>query len=137
MIEYKSAIRSIPYSNPQVYAMLSDLSNLKKKEGFMAGRGVTILVCDADSCSIHVDAAGQLDFSVLEREPCSTIKLHAIKMGIPVVMTIALKPTADNETSLQLMASLGLDPFMASMVAAPFKDALNKLAEGLASLSYE
>jgi hypothetical protein len=137
MTEYKSAIRVIPYSNAQVYAMLADLSNLKKMEGFLAGRGVTSLVCDADTCSMNVDAAGKLDFSVIEREPCSTIKLQAIKAGVPVVMTIALKPTADNETNLQLTASLGLDPFMASMVAAPFKDALNKLAEGLASISYE
>ena len=137
MTEYKSAARAIPYANTQVYAMLADLSNLKKVEGILTERGVKNLVCDVDSCSMTLDAAGTLDFSVVEREPDSRIKLQATKAGIPIVMTIELTPVAPKETSMQLSASIGMDSFMASMVAGPLKEVLNKTSEALASLSYE
>ena len=136
MTEYKSATHSVPYGDSQVYALLSDLSNLKKMENVLAGRGISNLVCDTDSCSITVDRAGTLEFTVVERKPCSTIKLASSKMGIPIIMTIGLTPVAPAETNLEITASVDVNPFMASMVESPLKDILNKTVEALASLSY-
>ncbi|MDR2496122.1 MAG: SRPBCC family protein [Tannerellaceae bacterium] len=137
MTKYKSAVRTIPYGDTKVYAMLSDLSNLNKVKDFLAGQGITNLVCDADSCSMTLSTAGTLEFSVVERTPCSSIKMKTSKAGLPVMMTIGLEPVAPNETTMQITASLDINPFMASMLAAPLKEILERAAEALASLSYE
>ncbi|MDR2533833.1 MAG: SRPBCC family protein [Tannerellaceae bacterium] len=136
MADYKSEIKAIPYADSQVYAILSDLSNLEKIKGSLDGRGAGNLVCSPDSCSIAIDTVGTLEFTVVERQPYSIIKLASSKMGIPIIMTVELTPVSTGETNLQITASINVNPFMASMVESPLKEALNKTAEAVASISY-
>lgn len=137
MAEFVSEIKSIPYSDMDVYTVLSDLKNLEYAKDRIPQDKVKEFTFDTDFCSIAVDPIGRIKFVVVNREPNSVIKFEAEQVPFGVTIWIQLESASDSETKMKLTINADLNPFIKPMVAGPLQQGLDKIADVLAVLPYD
>lgn len=136
MAEFVSEIKTIPYVDAEVYAVLSDLNNLELAKERIPQDKVKDFSFDTDSCTVSVDPVGKIKFVVVEREPNKTIKFQVEQLPFGVNMWIQLKASGDTETKLKMTIKAELNAFIAPMVSKPLQAGLDKVAELLSKLPY-
>lgn len=136
MAEFVSEIKTIPYSDTDVYAVLSDLNNLELAKDKIPQDKVKDFSFDTDSCTVSVDPVGKIKFVVIERELNKTIKFQAEQLPFGVNMWIQLVGSGDAETKLKMTVRAELNAFVAPMVSKPLQAGIDKVAELLAKLPY-
>lgn len=159
MTEYKSEVKKIYFPQGNVYAKLSDLSNLSVIQQNLdnpmlrdnilnqAGDKVTPeqldqiieklrgLQFDQDSVSGN-SPLGNITLRIIEREEPKTVKF-ALE-GAPVLanMWIQLLPAGDYECAMRLTVKADLNFFIKQMVGKKLQQGVDGLAQMLASLPY-
>lgn len=136
MTDFVSEVKSIPYNDDRIFAMLSDLSNLEKIKDRIPQDKITDFEFDSDSCSFSVAPVGNIQFRIVEREPNKLVKLTTTNSPVPVSLWIQLVQATENDTKMKLTARAELNPFIKSMVAKPLQDAIDKISTVLADLPY-
>lgn len=136
MAEFVSEIKTIPYSDADVYAVLSDLNNLELAKDKIPQDKVKDFSFDTDSCTVSVDPVGKIKFVVVEREPNKTIKFQAEQLPFGVNMWIQLVSSGETETKLKMTIRAELNAFVAPMVSKPLQAGIEKVAELLSKLPY-
>ena len=136
MTEFVSEIKTIPYNEDRVYAMLSDLSNLERVKDRIPQDKIKDFEFDSDSCSFAVDPVGKITFQIVEREPNKTIKFTTTNSPVPLFLWIQLKQVEEADTRLKITIRADLNPFIKPMVSKPVQDALDKISTVIASLPY-
>lgn len=136
MAEFVSEIKTIPYSDADVYAVLSDLNNLELAKDKIPQDKVKDFSFDTDSCTVSVDPVGKIKFVIIEREPNKTIKFQAEQLPFGVNMWIQLVSTGETETKLKMTIKAELNAFVAPMVSKPLQAGIDKVADLLAKLPY-
>ena len=136
MTEFVSDIKTIPYSDADVYRVLSDLNKLELLKDQLPVDTISDFMFDADSVSFRVDPIGNVKFVVVEREENKLVKLKSEAMPIDVFLWVQLVSANPEETKLRLTARAELNVFVKPMVEKPMKEAVNKIADTLAALSY-
>ena len=110
MTEFVSEIKTIPYNEDRVYAMLSDLSNLERVKDRIPQDKIKDFEFDSDSCSFAVDPVGKIRFEIVEREPNKTIKFTTTNSPVPLFLWIQLKQREENDTRLKMTIRADLYP---------------------------
>ncbi|MDR3250195.1 MAG: SRPBCC family protein [Tannerella sp.] len=137
MTDFTSEVKTIPYSDDKVFAMLSDMSNLERVKDRIPQDKIKDFSFDSDTCSFKVDPVGIVKFQIVEREPNRTIKLSAVNSPVPLLMWIQLKQAAENDTKMKMTVRAELNPLFKAMVSKPVQDAVDKISEIVAQLPYE
>lgn len=137
MADFVSEVKTIPYSDQDIFKVLSDLNNLELVKDRIPQDKIKEFSFDSDSCTISVDPIGNVRFVVIEREPNSTIKFEAEQIPFAVNLWVQLKASAENETKMKLTVRAELNPFIKPMVSKPLQQGLDKMAEVLAMLPYD
>lgn len=137
MAEFASDIKTIPYADTEIYAVLSDLNNLEYAKDKIPQDKIKDFTFDKDSCTVTVDPVGKVRFVVVEREENKTIKFQAEQVPFGVNMWIQLKPSAENETKMKITVRADLNPFLKPMVSKPLQAGIDKIAETLSLLPYK
>ena len=136
MTEYVSEIKQIPQNDEQIFALLSDLSNLERVKDRIPQDKIKDFEFDKDNCSFSVNPVGKITFQIVDREPFKTIKFQTTNSPVPLFLWIQLKQVADLDTRMRLTVRAELNSFLKPLVEKPLKDALEKIATVLASLPY-
>ena len=136
MTEYVSEIKQISQNDEQIFALLSDLSNLERVKDRIPQDKIKDFEFDKDSCSFSVNPVGKIVFQIVDREPFKTIKFQTTNSPVPLFLWIQLKQVADLDTRMRLTVRAELNSFLKPLVEKPLKDALEKIATVLASLPY-
>jgi hypothetical protein len=136
MTEFTSEVKTIPFPNEKVYAVLSDMSNLEKLKDQIPEDKITGFTFDSDSCSFSVNPVGPVRFSIIEREPPKTVKLIADQSPVEITLWIQLKETQENETKMKLTVRANLNFFLKPLLSKPLQDGINKVADALATIPY-
>ncbi|MCC8133736.1 MAG: SRPBCC family protein [Tannerellaceae bacterium] len=136
MTEFVSEVKQIPYNDDQIFAMLSDLSNLERVKDRIPQDKIKEFTFDSDSCSLAVDPVGTITFEIVEREPNKTIKFTTTNSPVPLHLWIQLKQVAELDTRMKLTVRADLNPFLKPMVSKPLQDAIDKISTILAGLPY-
>jgi carbon monoxide dehydrogenase subunit G len=137
MADFVSEVKTIPYSDKDIYTVLSDLNNLELVKDRIPQDKIKEFSFDSDSCTISVDPVGNVRFVIIEREPNSTIKFEAEQIPFAVNMWIQLKASGEAETKMKLTVRAELNPFIKPMVSKPLQQGLDKMAEVLATIPYD
>lgn len=138
MADFTSEIKTIPHCDADIFAVLSDMSNLElAKDRIPENDKIKDFTFDKDSCSMKVDPIGNVRFVIIEREPNSTIKFEAEQLPVGLNMWIQLKASSENETKMKLTVRADLNPFLKPMVSKPLQQGLDKVAEMLAAIPYD
>lgn len=136
MAEFISEIKTIPHSDADIFAVLSDLNHLELAKDRIPQDKVKDFSFDKDSCTVTVDPIGKVKFVIIEREPNATIKFEAEQVPIALNMWIQLKASGETETKMKLTIKADLNPFLKPMVSKPLQQGLDKVADILSTLPY-
>ncbi len=137
MTEYTSEVKTIPYNDERIYAVLSDLSNLERVRDRIPEDQIKNFSFDSDRCWFEINPVGKIEFQIVNREPFKTIKFETVNSPFPLFFWIQLKQTEENVTKMKMTIRTELNPFLKTMVSKPMQEALNKISEVIASLPYE
>ena len=137
MADFTSEIKTIPYADSLVYDILSDFSNLELVKDKIPINNGRELVFDKDSCSLSIDPIGKVKFTIVEREPTSTIKFQTEQLPFDVKLWNQLIASEGSETKMKLTIRAELNAFIKPMVSKPLQEALTKMADMLANLPYD
>ena len=137
MTEFVSEVKTISYSETDIFNMLSDLSNLENMKDKIPQEKISDFSFDKDSCSFSINPVGKIKFSIIEREPSKTIKFKADESPIDVTLWIQLKQVEENDTKMKLTIKAELNPFIKPMVSKPIQEGINKIADVLAAIPYK
>jgi Carbon monoxide dehydrogenase subunit G (CoxG). len=136
MTDFTSDVKTIPHNDDKIFAMLSDMSNLERVKDRIPQDKIKDFTFDTDTCSFTVDPVGSIQFQIIEREPCKTIKFTTTNSPVPLQMWIQLKQVPENDTKLKMTVRADLNPFIKPMVSKPLQDAVEKISEIVANLPY-
>lgn len=136
MNQFESSVKVIPYNNEQVYAKLSDLTNIEKVKDKLPQDKVKDLQFDADSMSFSVPPVGMLTLRIIEREPDKCIKFETVNSPLPFNLWIQLVPVTEAECKMKLTIRAELNPFIKGMIQKPLEEGLEKMAEMLSKIPY-
>lgn len=133
MTTYESDIKTISSNEEVVFAILSDLNNLKKlQEDAPLTDKVKDIQFDTDSCFFVVEGFGKMGFRIVEREPSQTIKLNSEKAPVQISISVYLKQIAENSTEMKLVLNAELPMMIKMMVDKKIKEGINMVADILA-----
>lgn len=136
MAEFTSEIKTIPYTDTDIFAVLSDLNHLELAKDRIPQDKIKDFSFDKDSCTVTVDPIGKVKFVIIDREPSKTIKFEAEQVPVALNMWIQLQSSGDTETKMKLTIKADLNPFLKPMVSKPLQQGLDKVADILSSLPY-
>ena len=141
MKRIESNVKQIPYSQESVYAKVSDLSNLRElidriPEDQKQNINLENLECTTDKVSTTVSPIGKVELAIISREPFKCVKMETIQSPVKLTLWIQIVSTGDSSCKIKLTVDADLNIFMAKMVEKPLTDAVEKLADVLASIPY-
>lgn len=136
MAEYISDIKTIPYSDQEIFTVLSDLRKLDLIKDKIPQDKIKDFSYDQDSCTVTVDPIGKVRFVIVEREPNSTIKFEAEQLPFKLTLWIQLKRSTAEETNMKLTVKADINAFLKPMISKPLQNGLDKMAETLATIPY-
>lgn len=154
--QFESSVKIINYPQGQVYAKLSDLSNLSVlKERiddpmFQAAAASKVpqdkleqvkeriknMTFDRDSITTTVPPMGELSLRIVDRDEPKCIKFEAVNSPIPAHLWIQLLPVTETQCKMKLTIRAELNMFIKAMVSKPLKEGVEKLADMLAMIPY-
>lgn len=141
MKRIESSIKHIAYSQEQVYAKVSDLSNLKTlidriPEDQRQGINLENLECTPDRIRTVAQPVGKVEIGVVSREPFKCVKMETTQSPIKLYLWIQVVSTAQDSCKIKLTVDADLNIFIAKMAEKPLTEAVEKLADMLAVLQY-
>lgn len=136
MAEYISDIKTISYSDQEIFTVLSDLRKLDLIKDKIPQDKIKDFSYDQDSCTVTVDPIGKVRFVIVEREPNSTIKFEAEQLPFKLTLWIQLKQSTAEETKMKLTVKADINAFLKPMISKPLQNGLDKMAETLATIPY-
>lgn len=141
MKRIESGVRHIPYPQESVYAKVSDLSNLQTlldriPEDQKHNINLENLVCTPDKVSTTVSPMGTIELEVVSREPFKCVKMETVQSPIKLTIWIQIVSTGDSSCKIKLTTDADLNIFLAKMAEKPLTEAVEKLADMLATIPY-
>lgn len=141
MKRIESSVKHIAYSQEQVYAKVSDLSNLKAlidriPEDQKQGINLENLECTPDKVSTVVQPVGKVEIAIVSREPYKCVKMESTKSPIKLYLWIQIVSTGQDSCKIKITVDADLNIFIAKMAEKPLTEAVEKLADMLAMLQY-
>lgn len=141
MKRIESSVKHIAYSQEQVYAKVSDLSNLKAlidriPEDQKQGINLENLECTPDKVSTVVQPVGKVEIAIVSREPYKCVKMESTKSPIKLYLWIQIVSTGQDSCKIKITVDADLNIFIAKMAEKPLTEAVEKLADMLALLQY-
>ena len=141
MKRIESGVKHIPYPQESVYDKVSDLSNLQTlldriPEDQKHNINLENLVCTPDKVSTTVSPMGTIELEVVSREPFKCVKMETVQSPIKLTIWIQIVSTGDSSCKIKLTTDADLNIFLAKMAEKPLTEAVEKLADMLATIPY-
>jgi hypothetical protein len=136
MTSFESSIKVIPCGQEQVYAKLSDLSNLESIKDKVPSNKLQELSFDADTLSFSVAPVGNFTLKVIEREPSECIKFETVQSPLPFNLWIQIASLSEHECKIKLTLNAEINTLMKSFVQRPLQEGLEKVVEMMAAIHY-
>lgn len=148
-MKLESAVKAVPHSQRAVYDTLSDLTHLKSlKDRIPAGSTgngemdevkdkLQDLSFDKDSMSINISPVGNVSMRIVDREEPKMIKFESEKSPLKFKFWIQMLPVEATTSKLRLTIDADVPFFAKGMVEKPLQEALEKIADMMAMISYE
>lgn len=160
MTKYESTVKKIYAPVGNVYARLSDLTNLSvvqerltdpnfeqmarqqagdklNDEQFQRLRDiVSKLQFDRDSVTTDAGPVGTLSLRIIEREDPKLVKFETEGSPVQANLWIQLLPASDTQCAMKVTLGADLNFFLKQMLKGKLQDGVERLADMLAMLPY-
>ncbi len=137
MTEFVSGVKTILYSDADVYRVLSDLRKLESVKDQIPENMLSDFSFEENRVSFRLDPIGKVTFLVEEREPNKMVKFKSEKLPFDVFLWIQMVAKAEKDTRLRLTVRADLNPFIRGMAQKPMREMLDKISDALTQLPYD
>ncbi len=137
MSKFESSVKQIPYSQTAVYRSISDLSHLEKVRDRVPADKVKEFVFDADSVAVNVPPVGEIRLRIVNREEPKCVKFETVQSPMPFFLWVQMLPVTETSSKMKVTVEADIPLMLKAMVSGPLKDAVEKVADALASIRYE
>lgn len=135
--KYESKIGQIPYNAETVYAVLSNLENLKRFAEAIPQDKVKNLEITSDYVRIQVEGIAQkFTVRIVEKEAYSTIKFGVDNVPMAMNFWIQLKQMADNDTRIKLTIKAEIPMMFRMMFEKKLQQGLEQAVDMLCQVPY-
>lgn len=160
MTKYESSVKTIYAPVGQVFAKLSDLTNLevlrqnaanpdflerirqqagdkvKPEQVEQVAQRLQSMQCTPDTVSVDAAPLGNIILRIIEREEPKLVKFAVEGAPMGANLWVQLLPASDTQCALKLTLGADLNFFMKQIVGGKLKDGVDKMADMLAMLPY-
>jgi hypothetical protein len=136
MAKFESSVKVIPYTQDLVYRCVSDLSYLEKIRDRIPSHDIDKMSFTADAISVS-SPVGEVAMHIIEREEPKCVKFETVKSPVPMHLWIQVLPVNESSSKMRLTIDADVPFFLKGVVATPLQEAVEKLAEALASIPYD
>ena len=160
MTKYESSVKKIYAPVGNVYAKLSDLTNLRVIQERLADPSFEQLVrqqagdklnddqlCqlrdvvakmqfDQDSVTAEAGPMGTVSLRIIEREESKLVKFQTENSPVQANLWIQLLPASDVQCAMKVTLGADLNFFLKQMLKGKLQDGVERLADMLAMLPY-
>ena len=137
MSKFESSVKQIPYSQTAVYRSISDLSHMEKERDRVPTDKVKEFVFDADSVAVNVPPVGEIRLRIVNREEPKCVKFETVQSPMPFFLWVQMLPVTETSSKMKVTVEADIPLMLKAMVSGPLKDAVEKVADALASIRYE
>ena len=137
MSKFESSVKQIPYSQTAVYRSIGDLAHLEKVRDRVPTDKVKEFVFDADSVAVNVPPVGEIRLRIVNREEPKCVKFETVQSPMPFFLWVQMLPVTETSSKMKVTVEADIPLMLKAMVSGPLKDAVEKVADALASIRYE
>ena len=137
-VKYESKVTRALANAEDVYAVLSDLSNLEKVRDLIPQDKIKEMEFDQDYARFKVDGLGQkVCIRIVEREPEKTVKFGVENIPVQASMWIQMKQMGENDTRLRLTIKADMPVMFKMMLDKKMQEGIDQAADMLAQMPYQ
>jgi hypothetical protein len=136
MAKFESSVKVIPFTQDLVYRCVSDLSYLEKIRDRIPSHDIDKMSFTADAISVS-SPVGEVAMHIIEREEPKCVKFETVKSPVPMHLWIQVLPVNESSSKMRLTIDADVPFFLKGVVATPLQEAVEKLADALASIPYD
>jgi len=149
---YESQVKTIYAAQDNVYARLSDLSQLQIMKDNLTDEQKELLKAKFDEASKGKVSVSNIEFTsdtascqiqgmpvcvrIIDREPSKTVKFTAENSPINATLWVQLIGTAPYETKAKVTIDIDIPFFLKPMVGSKLDGIADQIAEGLTKIPY-
>lgn len=155
LTKFESAVKQLSHPQQTVYDWLSDLRHIEALRGrlddpaLLEQLGERVPGTDAQSLRQQLESMtfsedtvtmdsplGKVTLRIVEREAPKCVKLEAEGSPLPLTLWVQVLPVAESESKMRVTLGAEVNVFMKAMVSKPLQQAVDGIADMLASLPY-
>ncbi len=141
MAKYESNVKTVPYTQEQVYTKIADLTHLQpllnRLEELKAHTEHLPENIQIGADCISFDVKGfSICIRIVEREPMKCIKFEGVNTPIPLNLWVQVLPVNATEAKLKVTLDAEISMFLRPMLSKPLEEGVEKIAEMLARVPY-
>ena len=155
LTKFESAVKPLSHPQQTVYGWLSDLRHIEalreklNDPAVLQQLGERVPGTDAESLrrqletmtlsedTVTMDSPlGKVTLRIVEREAPKCVKLEAEGSPLPLTLWVQVLPVADGGSKMRVKFGAEVNVFMKAMVSKPLQQAVDGIADLLASLPY-
>jgi carbon monoxide dehydrogenase subunit G len=125
-MKIESKIGKSTSSDRKIYEFITDFNNFRE---LLPDDKVTGWESTSESCSFRVDPVGRTGMKIVQKEPCSLVKVASDPevSSYQFTIWIQIKRVADGDTRVKIT----IEPHVSMMVMPMIKSPLKEFADGL------
>ena len=155
LTKFESAVKPLSHPQQTVYGWLSDLRHIEalreklNDPAVLQQLGERVPGTDAESLrrqletmtlsedTVTMDSPlGKVTLRIVEREAPKCVKLEAEGSPLPLTLWVQVLPVADGGSKMRVTLGAEVNVFMKAMFSKPLQQAVDGIADLLASLPY-
>lgn len=155
LTKFESAVKQLSHPQQTVYDWLADLRHIEALRGrlddpaLLEQLGERVPGTDAQSLRQQLESMtfsedtvtmdsplGKVTLRIVEREAPKCVKLEAEGSPLPLTLWVQVLPVAGAESKMRVTLGAEVNVFMKAMVSKPLQQAVDGIADMLASLPY-
>lgn len=126
-MQIESKIGKINRNQEDIYALLSDFS---KAASMLPPDKIKDAIIEPDSIKVSHPEAGDIEFSIIEREPSSLVKYSGvIKKSFDFFMWVQLKSVSPGDTRIKITVKAEVPSMMGWAIKGKIKGMLDQLID--------
>ena len=98
---------------------------------------VQSLTYDSDNVTVTVAPVGKVTLSIVEREPCKTVKFGSPDSPIAFNLWIQIVPIDAQTSKMRVTVKINLNILTRNLMKGKIEEAVEKLAEMLSQVNYD
>lgn len=132
MVKVESKIGTIARDAEMVYDRLSDF---RKIETFIPKDKVSDFSADENSCRFTIPNAGQMELTIVDKDPCSMIKYEGSgSVPYKFYFWVQLKQLVPGDSRIKLTMKADIPSMLSFAIKGPMEKALNELVDRIATI---